>query len=182
MIRAHSKQIGTCLSLNFLTATRHGVIHDWPKLKIIIAFVLLHEYIVYLRAYSMRVCGFRVCLCLVCVYLSTLCWSICRHIQRCGVSCSLRWWWRFEKSIEICFDTQPPRIRCHFDANVSMRIARNIHAHRIGYLLVLFFISHVRIADHGKNDRRREKEKKKKTKWLQTAYKKWRVNISGIFF
>lgn len=114
----------TCLSLNSLTATRHGVILDWQKLKII---ACTHKYT----------------------------WCVCEHVgysyvfsffgvrsrvptadkySESGVRETVSWYvfgggGGDSKSQSNCFDTAT-RICCHFDANVSMWIARNIYAAR----------------------------------------------------
>lgn len=105
----------TCLALNSLTATRHGVIIVWQKLKIVAYTRVRRAWV------RMWVCGLRV----FGVLLLILC--ILSNSMTKRPSQLLFFGWGDSKSQSNCLGRAAPLIRCHFDASVSMWVARNIH-------------------------------------------------------
>lgn len=95
----------TCLSLNFLTATRHGVILHWQKLK----NHHTHRNCAYVSMWAFVCCGL----------LTNFADNTTKPSQLFVISGG-------DDSKSQCVNIVARTWRCHFDANVSMVLSRNI--------------------------------------------------------
>lgn len=116
LLRFFAQQINSdCLSLSFLTGTRHGVMFDWPTLKLFVQVCA-----------RMQVCGHQFLCSVFVVDFADKTNETARQLILV-VAC----WENISKSQSNCCFDGAQHIYCQFDANVSMWMARNRHENAI---------------------------------------------------